>query len=74
VKTASIEWARTKPNTALIAMHPGTVNSKLSKPFRGEQIGRPADQAALNMFEVIENLKKEDSGSFLSYSGEKLPW
>jgi NAD(P)-dependent dehydrogenase (short-subunit alcohol dehydrogenase family) len=74
VKTASIEWARTKPNTALIAMHPGTVNSKLSKPFRGEQIGRPANQAALNMFEVIENLKKEDSGSFLSYSGEKLPW
>ena len=33
IKTASIEWARTKPNTALIAMHPGTVNSRLSKPF-----------------------------------------
>lgn len=74
VKTASIEWARTKPNAALIAMHPGTVNSRLSKPFRGEQIGRPANQAALEMFRVIENLKKEDSGSFISYSGEKLPW
>ncbi len=74
IKTASIEWARTKPNTALIAMHPGTVNSRLSKPFRGEQIGRPANDAVADMFRVIENLKKEDSGSFVSYSGEKLPW
>lgn len=74
LKTASIEWARTKPNTALIALHPGTVNSRLSKPFRGEQIGRPADQAVGDMFQVIQNLQREDSGSFVSYSGEKLPW
>ena len=74
IKTASIEWARIKPNTALIAMHPGTVNSHLSKPFRGEQIGRPANDAVADMFQVIESLKKEDSGSFISYSGERLPW
>jgi NAD(P)-dependent dehydrogenase (short-subunit alcohol dehydrogenase family) len=74
IKTASIELARTKPNTALIAMHPGTVNSRLSKPFRGEQIGRPARDAAADMFAVIEGLEKEDSGSFVSYLGEKLPW
>ena len=74
IKTASIEWARTKPNTALIAMHPGTVNSHLSKPFRGEQIGRPANDAVADMFQVIKSLKKEDSGSFISYSGERLPW
>ena len=74
IKTVSIEWVRTKPNSALIAMHPGTVNSRLSKPFRGEQIGRPALDAVADMFRVIENLKKEDSGSFVSYSGEKLPW
>lgn len=74
IKTASIEWARTKPNTALIAMHPGTVNSGLSKPFRGEQIGRPANDAVADMFQAIESLKKEDSGSFISYSGERLPW
>ena len=74
VKTASIEWARTKPNAVLIAMHPGTVNSRLSKPFRGEQIGRPPNDAVRDMFAVIENLTKEDSGSFFSYSGEKLPW
>lgn len=74
IKTASIEFARTKPNIAIVAMHPGTVNSRLSKPFRGEQIGRPAQDAATDMLRVIENLQKEDSGCFFSYSGEKLPW
>ena len=74
IKTASIELGRTKPNTALIALHPGTVNSRLSKPFRGEQIGRPASTAVNDMWQVIKNLRKEDSGSFLSYAGEKLPW
>jgi NAD(P)-dependent dehydrogenase (short-subunit alcohol dehydrogenase family) len=74
IKTAAIELTRTKPNAALIALHPGTVNSRLSKPFRGQQIGRPANEAVADMFRVIENLQKEDSGSFLSYSGEKLPW
>jgi len=74
IKTASIELGRTKPNVALIAMHPGTVNSRLSRPFRGEQIGRPPQDAAADMFRVIENIQLEDSGSFVSYSGEKLPW
>jgi hypothetical protein len=55
-------------------MHPGTVNSRLSKPFRGEQIGRPVKDAVADMFQVIENLQKEDTGSFITYSGEKLPW
>lgn len=74
IKTASIEFARTKPNTALVALHPGTVNSRLSRPFKGEQIGRPALDAASDMLAVLLSLQKTDSGSFLNYSGEKLPW
>ena len=74
IKTASIEFARTKPNIALIALHPGTVNSGLSQPFRGQQIGRDPMDAVTDMFNVIANVNKEDSGSFLTYSGEKLPW
>lgn len=74
IKTASIELARTKPNIALIAMHPGTVNSRLSKPFRGQQIGRPALDACTDMVNVIKSIEAKDTGSFVSYSGERLPW
>lgn len=74
IKTASIEFTRTKPNTALVALHPGTVNSRLSKPFKGEQIGRPPLDAAQDMLNGLLSLSKEDSGTFISYSGERLPW
>lgn len=74
IKTAAIELARTKPNTILIAMHPGTVTSKLSQPFRGEQIGRPAHDAVRDMFGVVQTLERADSGTFITYSGERLPW
>ena len=74
IKTAAIELARTKPHVALIALHPGTVNSQLSKPFKGQQIGRPPLDAAQDMLNVLLSASKEDSGTFISYSGERLPW
>jgi NAD(P)-dependent dehydrogenase (short-subunit alcohol dehydrogenase family) len=74
IKTAAIEFGRTKPNTALIALHPGTVNSRLSQPFKGQHIGRPPLDAAQDMLNVLLSLNKEDSGTFVSYSGERLPW
>jgi NAD(P)-dependent dehydrogenase (short-subunit alcohol dehydrogenase family) len=74
IKTAAIEFGRTKPNTALIALHPGTVNSRLSQPFKGQQIGCPPLDAAQDMLNVLLSLNKEDSGTFISHSGERLPW
>ena len=44
------------------------------KSFKGEQIGRPAIDAARDMLVVLNQLPLSESGSFYSYSGEKLPW
>jgi NAD(P)-dependent dehydrogenase (short-subunit alcohol dehydrogenase family) len=74
VKTAAIEVARSQKNSVLVALHPGTVNSRLSKPFRGETIGRPPHDAATDMLNVIDTLTPSDSGSFRSYNGAELPW
>ncbi len=74
IKTAAIELVRTKPKAALVALHPGTVNSKLSQPFKGQQIGRPPLDAAQDMLNVLLSLDAKDSGSFISYAGERLPW
>lgn len=74
LKTASIELRRTQPHTKLIALHPGTVRSNLSKPFKGEQIGRPAEDAARDMLGVLDRIPNTESGCFYSYTGEKLPW
>jgi NAD(P)-dependent dehydrogenase (short-subunit alcohol dehydrogenase family) len=74
VKTASIELRRTHPGAAVVALHPGTVKSALSRPFRGDEIGREAAQAAGEMWQVLQGLGAEDSGRFLAYDGESLPW
>ena len=74
IKTASIEVRRSQPNAVLLALHPGTVNSRLSQPFRGEEIGRPASDAARDLLSVIDGLGPEASGGFYAYSGEELPW
>ena len=74
VKTASIEVARTHPQAVLVALHPGTVNSALSAPFNGAEIGRPAADAAGGMLRVLDGLPAEQTGSFHAYSGEPLPW
>ena len=74
VKTAAIEVARSRKNSVLVALHPGTVSSRLSQPFRGETVGRPARDAAAEMLHVIDTLTPADSGSFRSYNGAELPW
>ncbi|WP_042421818.1 SDR family NAD(P)-dependent oxidoreductase [Comamonas granuli] len=74
LKTAAIEMARTHPQAVLAALHPGTVDSALSAPFRGAQIGRPAADAARDLLAVLDGLRPEDSGGFWAYDGQRLPW
>jgi NAD(P)-dependent dehydrogenase (short-subunit alcohol dehydrogenase family) len=74
VKTAAIELRRSHPGALLVALHPGTVSTALSAPFRGAEIGRPAATAAAELLGVIDSRGPHDSGGFFSYSGETLPW
>ena len=74
VKTAAIELARTHPQAVVAALHPGTVDSALSAPFRGTKIWRPARDAAHDLLAVIDGLQPHDSGGFWAYDGQRLPW
>ena len=74
IKTASIEMSRTNPLAVLAALHPGTVNSALSAPFRGAEIGRPPATAAAELLEVMDGLLPEQTGDFWAYDGKRLPW
>ncbi len=74
IKTAAIELARTRPQSRLLSLHPGTVVSGLSQPFRGATNARPADIAAAQLLTLIDQLTPADSGHFFAYDGERLPW
>jgi NAD(P)-dependent dehydrogenase (short-subunit alcohol dehydrogenase family) len=74
IKTAAIELARTRPQTRLLSVHPGTVISALSQPFRGASRGKSASLAAGELLALIDRLTAADSGQFFAYDGERLPW
>lgn len=74
IRTVAIEWRRTHPGVILAALHPGTVRSALSRPFRGDEIGRDPALAVQQMLEVLEGLSVEESGCFRAYDGQALPW
>lgn len=74
LKTAAIELTRSHPQATLAALHPGTVDSALSAPFRGAQIGRAAADAARELLALLDGLQPQDSGGFWAYDGQALPW
>ena len=75
IKTASIELARTLPDHVSVAVHPGTVATKLSKPFSkaGLRLLTP-DEAAAKLWNVIENLESSDTGKFFDNEKRSIPW
>ena len=74
IKTAAIELARTHPYSRLLTLHPGTVVSGLSHPFRVADSARPAGVAAAQLLTLIDQLTPADSGHFFAYDGQRLPW
>ena len=74
LKTAAIELRRTHPGAVLAALHPGTVRSALSRPFKGDQIGQDPAAACAGMLAALDGLGPDDSGCFVAYNGARLPW
>jgi NAD(P)-dependent dehydrogenase (short-subunit alcohol dehydrogenase family) len=75
VKTAAIELARRNKQTLCIALHPGTVATKLSEPFSKSGLNvRSPDVAATELLQVMHALDSSQTGGFYDYKGEELPW
>lgn len=74
IKTTAIETARRFKESVILALHPGTVDTGLSKPFSGNvhhDIFTPA-QSTDYMLNVINNKQPSDSGKLFSYNGEEI--
>jgi NAD(P)-dependent dehydrogenase (short-subunit alcohol dehydrogenase family) len=75
IKTASIELKMKNRNAICVAIHPGTVTSKLSKPFQKDNLKiQSNEESAKNIAEVIGGLKMSDSGLFFDWNGSIINW
>lgn len=77
VKNLSIELPRRFAPVTCVALHPGTTESPLSKPFRQSlaklEVHSPEDTAA-NLYGILNALTEDDNGRFISWDGSDLPW
>ena len=77
MKNLSIEWNRSLKNVCVVVMQPGTVNTQLSAPFQGNvaegQLFSPAYSAEC-LLEVLNRMTAAQSGSFVDWAGESIPW
>ena len=75
VRTAAVELNRRQPAAICVALHPGTVNTRLSAPFgkTGLDVQSP-ELAAERLLGVIDRLGAGDSGGFFDQHGECVPW
>lgn len=76
VKNWAIEMGRTHKHGAVIALHPGTVDTALSRPFQsnlpeGQLTNRR--EAALNLLGVMMDVGPEGSGKLLDYKAREIP-
>lgn len=75
VRTAALELTRSKPNAICVALHPGTVATRLSAPFAkaGLDTQTPLESAD-RLLEVIGRLTSASSGGFFDHNGVAVPW
>jgi NAD(P)-dependent dehydrogenase (short-subunit alcohol dehydrogenase family) len=76
-KNCAIEFARKKHPVTFLLLHPGTVATDLSAPFRRNvpegKLFAP-EFAAERLLGIVGEKTQEDTGKFFAWDGEEVQW
>lgn len=75
LKTLAIEHRRRFPDSIVVGLHPGTVDTGLSAPFQSrvpkDRLFTP-ETAVRHLLRVIDSLSPSDSGNLLAWDGSTI--
>ena len=77
LKTAAIEYARRAKNVKLIAFHPGTTDTALSKPFQRSVSPDSlftTEFVAEHLVNIMNNQTVDGELSFIDWENEAIAW
>ena len=77
LRNLSIELRRRFRGLICVSLHPGTVNTALSRPFQeGVPDGRlfSVERAVDQLMAVIDGLDADSNGRFYAWDGQEIPW
>ncbi len=75
IKNAAIEMGRRYKEAVIVGLHPGTVDSRLSKPFQGsvpEGALFTPEFSAEKLLLVLDGLAAKDSGKCFAWDGSEV--
>ena len=72
--TAAIELNRKNAQNVCVALHPGTIETELSRPHARGKFTHTAEECANNLISVLDNLSSEQTGGFFDYAGRSIAW
>lgn len=77
LKSAAVELARRAPDVKLLAFHPGTTDTALSRPFQARvpehKLFTP-DYVAARLLAVMKDAQPDGMLSFVDWAGETIAW
>jgi NAD(P)-dependent dehydrogenase (short-subunit alcohol dehydrogenase family) len=74
MRTLSIETQRINPQSIGVVLHPGTVDTNLSKPFQGTKSVNNPHETAQKLIGVMKSLSPKDNGSFFDHKGLRIEY
>ena len=74
IRNIAIEWQRKNPQSVVVGLHPGTVETALSEPFKGNPAHErfAPEQSAQDMLSVLHSLSPQQSGQIFAYDGSLI--
>ncbi|CAG0923448.1 unnamed protein product [Notodromas monacha] len=69
----NMNFSQEKPGVVWIAVHPGWVDTDMGRSSGAPPPLSPQDSAS-GILKTVLGSKLSDSGAFLRYNGEKIPW
>lgn len=76
-KTLSIELGRGSKTVVCLALHPGTVNTDLSRPYhQNVPEGKlfPAEYSVDMLMNIINGINMNQTGKYFAWDGSEIPF
>ncbi|MFD1796779.1 SDR family NAD(P)-dependent oxidoreductase [Paracoccus aurantiacus] len=74
IRTASIEIGRKQKHHIVVALHPGTVETALTRDYADRYPTIAPEQSAKALLDVIDGLTPRDNGTFRDWKGNPVEW
>lgn len=74
VRCASVELKRARPEAVALALHPGTIDTALTRQYARGRFTATPEECAGNLLRICAGATPEMSGRFFAYDGAEIAW